>query len=74
MFEFEQDIVDSLLDESGNFKRLYEKHGELKQRVKDANNGAETVDDYVLEKMKKEKLMLKDQMAVMIEDYRRVHA
>jgi uncharacterized protein YdcH (DUF465 family) len=74
MFEFDQDIVDSLLDESGNFKRLYEKHGELKQRVKDANNGAMPIDAYVLENMKKEKLMLKDQMAAMIEDYRRIHA
>lgn len=75
MFEFDQNIVDSLLGENTDFKRLYEKHGELKQRVKEANIGTEPVDHFALEKMKKEKLMLKDQMAVMIEDYRRgVHA
>jgi uncharacterized protein YdcH (DUF465 family) len=70
MFEFDQNIVDSLLGESTDFKRLYEKHGELKQRVKEANIGTVPVDHYVLENLKKEKLMLKDQMAAMIEDYR----
>ncbi|OGT35975.1 MAG: hypothetical protein A2W28_08650 [Gammaproteobacteria bacterium RBG_16_51_14] len=71
MFEFDQNIVDSLLGENNDFKRLYEKHGELKKRVKEANLGATPVDHFVLEDMKKEKLMLKDQMAAMIEDYRR---
>ncbi len=73
MFEHEQNIVDSLLAENDNFKRLYDKHGDLKQRVKDANLGTVPLDNIALENMKKEKLLLKDQMAYMIEDYRRVH-
>ncbi len=73
MFEFDQNIVDSLLVENVDFKRLYDKHGELKQRVKDANLGASPMDNYSLENMKKEKLFLKDQMAHFIEDYRRAH-
>jgi uncharacterized protein YdcH (DUF465 family) len=73
MFEFDQVIVDSLLAENSDFKRLYDKHGELKQRVKDANLGTSGIDDYSLENMKKEKLFLKDQMAHLIEDYRRAH-
>ena len=71
MFEFDQNIVDSLLSENNDFKRLYEKHGELKRRVKEANIGAAAIEHFDLENMKKEKLMLKDQMAAMIEDYRR---
>lgn len=73
MFEYDQQIVDALLSENADFKRLYEKHVELKQRVHEANatNG---VDDYSLENMKKEKLLLKDRMAAMIQDYRRAHA
>lgn len=71
MFEFDQNIVDSLLSENNDFKRLYEKHGELKRRVKEANIGTAPIDHFDLENMKKEKLMLKDQMAAMIEDYRR---
>ncbi|MBI2993462.1 MAG: DUF465 domain-containing protein [Gammaproteobacteria bacterium] len=74
MFEYDQEIVDSLLLENQNFKRMYEKHGELKQRVRDANVGADPLDYFALENMKKEKLLLKDRMAAMIEEYRRSHA
>ena len=73
MFEYDQDIVDTLLQENENFKRMYQKHGELKQRVRDANAGAEPLDDFALENMKKEKLMLKDRMSAMIAEYRRAH-
>jgi len=71
MFEYDQDIVGALLAENDEFKRIYEKHGALKQRVKDANLGTDPLDDVALENMKKEKLLLKDRMAAMIEDYRR---
>ncbi|HEY7841099.1 MAG TPA: DUF465 domain-containing protein [Gammaproteobacteria bacterium] len=74
MFEYDQQIVDALLTQNADFKRLYDKHVELKQRVTEANAGTEPVDDYALENMKKEKLMLKDRMAAMILDYRRAHA
>ena len=74
MFEHDQGIVDSLLAENNDFKRLYDKHDELNQRVDEANHGAAAIDDITLENMKKEKLLLKDRMAMMIEDYRRTHA
>jgi uncharacterized protein len=74
MFEYDQHIVNSLLSENNDFKRLYDKHDELKQRVEEANAGAIPVDDFSLEKMKKEKLLLKDKMAMMIENYRRAQA
>lgn len=73
MFEFEQDIVNALLTEDGNFRRLYDKHHALKKRVSHANAGEEPLDDLSLETLKKQKLMLKDQMAMMIEQYRRTH-
>jgi uncharacterized protein YdcH (DUF465 family) len=74
MFEYDQEIVDTLLTENADFKRLYDKHVELKQRVHDANTGTDPIDDYALENLKKEKLLLKDRMAAMILDYRRAHA
>jgi len=73
MFEYENDIVQNLLDENDDFKRLFNKHDQLKRRVKQANTGVEPVDDFSLENMKKEKLLLKDRMAAIIEDYRRSH-
>ena len=74
MFEHDQQIVNSLLTENSDFKRLYEKHDAIKQKVNEANNGAIPLDDYSLENLKKEKLLLKDRMAHMIEDYRRAQS
>ncbi|OGT81942.1 MAG: hypothetical protein A3G96_06280 [Gammaproteobacteria bacterium RIFCSPLOWO2_12_FULL_52_10] len=73
MFEHDQEIVDSLLSEHNDFKRLYDKHVQLKQKVKEANLGTQPMDDYALEKLKKEKLLLKDRMATIIENYRQAH-
>ena len=73
MFEHDQQIVTSLLQENDDFKRLYSKHVELKQRVNDVNTGVVPMDDFSLEKIKKEKLLLKDRMARMIETYRMHH-
>lgn len=73
MFEYDQHIVNSLLSENNDFKRLYGKYDMLKQRVKEANAGVVPMDDFSLENIKKEKLLLKDRMAHMIEDYRQAH-
>ena len=74
MFEYDQEIVEALLSENDDFKRMYQKHGELKDRVHGAHTGTSAMDDFSLENIKKEKLMLKDRMAAMIEDYKREHA
>lgn len=73
MFDYDQDIVKSLLHDSIEFKRLYDKHSLLKQKVKEAHTGEYVVDDVALENLKKEKLLCKDRMAMMIENYRRTH-
>jgi uncharacterized protein YdcH (DUF465 family) len=74
MFEFDQEIVQTLLSTDETFRRLYEKHRMLKQQVHEANIGALPMDDVSLENMKKQKLLLKDKMAQMIEKYRKQHA
>jgi len=73
MFEYDNEIVESLLSENKDFERLYNKHIELKQRVKQANAGAGSINDSSLEQLKKEKLLVKDRLADLIENYRRVH-
>ncbi len=73
MFDYDREVVDCLLHDSIEFKRLYDKHSRLKQQVDEANRGDMAVDDFTLEAMKKEKLHLKDRMAGMIADYRRKH-
>jgi len=73
MFEYDQEIVQSLLSDNDNFKELYRKHGDLKQKVRDAEIGVLPLDDMTLGTMKREKLLAKDKMAAIIEGYRRAH-
>ena len=74
MFEFDEEIVEALLKESVDFKRLYDKHVDLNRDVDSANTGDTPIEDMELEGMKKEKLYLKDQMAQIIDNYRKDHA
>ena len=74
MFEYDQDIVEVLLDGNERFQALYKQHNELKTKVRDAEIGVLPLDDVSLGTMKKEKLLAKDKMAAMIEQYRREHA
>ena len=71
MFEYDQDIVQHLLNDNQNFQDLYKKHADLKDKVRSAELGVLPVDDLTLGAMKKEKLLAKDKMASIIEAYRR---
>jgi uncharacterized protein YdcH (DUF465 family) len=74
MFEYDQDIVEVLLNDDDRFQALYQEHNVLKAKVRDVELGALPLDDLSLGTMKKEKLLAKDRMAAMIEQYRRDHA
>ena len=74
MFEYDQQIVESLLQDNDVFKSLYERHEELKTLVHDAELGTSPMDDMTLGTMKKEKLLAKDKMAAIIEEYRKAKA
>ena len=74
MFEYDQEIVEILLKDNEQFQTLYKEHDDLKTKVRDAEAGVLPLDDFSLGTMKKEKLLAKDKMAAMIEQYRREHA
>ncbi len=74
MFENDQTIVNTLLATDANFRRLFEKHRTLKSRVTEANSGTMAIDEFELEKLKKQKLLLKDEMAGIINRYRHARA
>ena len=74
MFEYDQDIVNSLLNDNAQFQQLFKQHNDLKEKVRNAELGVLPVDDITLGTMKKKKLLAKDKMAAMIEQYRREHA
>lgn len=73
MFEYDQPIVEVLLNDNEQFQALYKEHNTLKEKVRDAELGVLPLDALSLGTMKKEKLLAKDKMAAMIERYRREH-
>ena len=70
MFEYDQEIVQNLLKDNIDFKRMHDKHGILDLKIEEAYNQTDRVDDLLLGTLKKEKLQLKDQMAEMVDSYR----
>ena len=74
MFEYDGEIVNSLLKGNSDFQYLYRVHNDLKEKVHKAEMGELPMDDATLGTMKKEKLLAKDRLAAMIEEYRREHA
>nr|VFJ44542.1 MAG: Uncharacterized conserved protein YdcH, DUF465 family [Candidatus Kentron sp. FW]VFJ51339.1 MAG: Uncharacterized conserved protein YdcH, DUF465 family [Candidatus Kentron sp. FW] len=71
MFEYEQDTVQALLEEDERFQELYEYHGKLKRKIQDVESGISPLDGFSLGMLKKEKLLAKDRMAMIIARYRR---
>lgn len=70
MFETDKEIVNDLLRVNRDFQRMYDKHDQLNRQVDHANRDARAMDDFSLETLKKEKLLLKDRMAAIIENRR----
>jgi len=68
MFEYHQKIVDQLLAQGGEFSELFHKHRELDEQIEKANAGISPIDDINLHRMKKEKLLLRDHLAEIIEE------
>lgn len=71
MFEYDQGIVQVLLEEDEQFQELHEYHGKLKEKIREVETGVRPLDAASLGVLKKEKLLAKDKMAVMINRYRR---
>ncbi|MDX1571393.1 MAG: YdcH family protein [Xanthomonadales bacterium] len=69
MFENRQDKVEQLLSENIEFRRLYQKHQQLHQRVHDAEFGVQPMEDMQLAKLKKEKLWAKDRLARILDQH-----
>lgn len=70
MFSQDQDIVKKLLAENDQFRVLYDKHEELNDTVDKAGSGELPLSDDAMHDLKKEKLLLKDQMAQIIMNYK----
>jgi len=63
--------ISELKVKNAHFAKIFEKHNELDQKAKDADEGRLHLSDYELEKIKKEKLLLKDEALHMILEYKK---
>ena len=67
MFEHRRDKMDSMMKESEDFRRIYNRHQELDKRVTEAELGTAPMEDLALNQLKKEKLWAKDKLAFLMD-------
>jgi uncharacterized protein YdcH (DUF465 family) len=68
MFEHHQNKMDELIKENEDFRRSYNRHQELDKRVTAAELGTAPMEDLALNQLKKEKLWIKDKLAVLMNE------
>ena len=74
MFSEYKDIVSELKVENAHFHKLFERHNHLDDNVHKAESGGvDHIDHFEIEKMKKEKLRLKDELYTMIIEHKKNH-
>ena len=66
MFEHRKELLEKMKEENEEFLRVYNRHQELDKRVTAAEIGTAPMEDLALNKLKKEKLWAKDQLARMM--------
>ena len=62
MFPEYRDLISQLKTTDHHFNRLFDKHNELDQKIKNLESGIEKATDLEIEVLKKEKLHLKDEL------------
>jgi uncharacterized protein YdcH (DUF465 family) len=70
LHEYREEISE-LKVSNAHFAKIFEKHNELDQKAKDADEGRLRLNDSELEEIKKEKLKLKDEALHLILEYKK---
>ena len=66
MFPEYRDLITKLKGHDAHFTRLFDKHNELDQRIKNKEAHIEPGSQLEIEQLKKEKLALKDQLYTLL--------
>lgn len=69
-----RDEISVLKQENAHFAKIFEKHNELDDKIAAVDAGREHMDQLELEKLKKEKLRLKDEAYAMIIEHKKANA
>ncbi len=67
MFEHRQEVMERLMKESEDFRRIFNRHQQLDKRVSEAELGTAPMEDLALNQLKKEKLLAKDRLAYLMD-------
>ena len=71
MFHEHREIVTELKTSNAHFKKIFDAHNDLHDQLEKAEEGGvDHINPIEIEKMKKEKLKLKDEAYAMIMDYK----
>lgn len=68
MFEHHQELLQELIRDNEDFRRNYNRHQELDKRVTAAELGTAPMEDLALNRLKKEKLWIKDRLATLMHE------
>lgn len=71
MFHEYRDEISALKAKNAHFEKIFEEHNELDQKISNAENGLNPLTDIEIDKLKKHKLHLKDEVYAMIMEYRK---
>ncbi|MEJ2437446.1 MAG: YdcH family protein [Sulfurovaceae bacterium] len=74
MLQEYRDEITALKTTNAHFAKIFERHNELDQKAKDADEGRAHLSDIELESIKKEKLLLKDEALKLILEYKKTQA
>ena len=66
MLDVDQETLEKLLVENPEFKKMYQRHAELNEKVDRAGHGELGLCDDTVTDLKKEKLVLRDRMMAII--------
>lgn len=66
MFPEFRDLISKLKIEDAHFSRLFDRHNELDQQIKNMEARIETASPVEIEDLKKEKLKLKDELYLIL--------
>ncbi len=66
-----RDVISEIKVTNAHFAKIFEKHNNLDQQIKDIEEGREHMEQLALEELKKEKLKLKDEAYAMIMAYKK---
>ena len=71
MFHEHRDIVTELKTKNAHFKKIFDEHNNLHDKIEKAEEGGvDHIDPVEIERMKKAKLKLKDEAYAMIVDHK----